>query len=134
NGSGRLITARKGKRLLSGNGPDSLKQPARVDAMVLDNRSTAAEAYRAVRTSMLLSTAGNPPKTMLITSGQPGEGKTTTAVNTAISLTQLGASVLLIDCDLRRPALHKVFGLEHERGLSTYLSRDIKLDGLIQKV
>jgi capsular exopolysaccharide synthesis family protein len=101
---------------------------------VLETRSNAAEAYRVVRTSMLLSTAGNPPKTILITSGQPGEGKTTTAVNTAISLAQLGASVLLIDCDMRKPSTHKIFGLDNMRGLSTYLSRDIKIDGLIRKL
>ena len=83
---------------------------------------------------MLLSTAGNPPKTVLITSSQPGEGKTTTVVNTAISLAQLGASVLIIDCDLRKPSAHKVFGVDHSKGLSTYLSRDIDIDGLIIKL
>lgn len=101
---------------------------------VLETRSTAAEAYRVVRTSMLLSTAGNPPKTILITSGQPGEGKTTTAVNTAISLSQLGASVLIIDCDMRKPSTHKIFGLDNLRGLSTYLSRDINVESLIHKL
>jgi polysaccharide biosynthesis transport protein len=132
-GAGRLGAGKKGKRLLTSDGPGAAKAVTRADAMVLDNRSTAAEAYRAVRTSMLLSAAGHPPKIMLITSGQPGEGKTTTAVNTAISLTQLGASVLLIDCDLRRPSIHKLLDVDHTRGLSTYLSRDIKLDGLIQR-
>ena len=99
--------------------------------MTLDNQSTVAEAYRALRTSVLLSSAGHPPKTILVTSGRPGEGKTTTAVNTAISLAQLGASVLIIDCDLRRPKVHKVFGISHVHGLSTYLSRDAELGTLI---
>ena len=102
--------------------------------MTLDNQSTVAEAYRALRTSVLLSSAGHPPKTILITSGRPGEGKTTTVVNTAISLAQLGASVLIIDCDLRRPKVHKVFGISHVHGLSTYLSRDAELDALIHSL
>jgi len=108
--------------------------PASDSLTVFDNRSSAAEAYRVVRTSMLLSAAGSPPKTILVTSGQAGEGKTTTVVNTAISLAQLGSSVLIIDCDLRRPATHKIFGVNGERGLSSYLSSDIKIDGLIQKL
>jgi succinoglycan biosynthesis transport protein ExoP len=115
----------------NGNGANPLR-PAHL--MTLDSRSSAAEAYRVIRTSVLLSSAGHAPKTMLITSAQPGEGKTTTVVNTAISLAQLGASVLLIDCDLRRPSTHKLFGVDNLRGLSTYLSRDIKIDGLIQKL
>lgn len=101
---------------------------------VLDSRSSAAEAYRVLRTSVLLSTAGHAPKLILITSGQPGEGKTTTVANTAISLAQLGASVLIIDCDMRRPTMHKVFGVDNLSGLSTYLSRNIDVDELIQKL
>ena len=102
--------------------------------MALDTRSTAAEAYRALRTSVLLSAAGRPPKMILVTSSQPGEGKTTTCINTAISLSQLGASVLIIDCDLRKPTTHKVFGVDHVLGLSTYLSRDVTIDGLVQRM
>ena len=97
----------------------------------LDGMSSVVEAYRMLRTSVLLSSAGNPPKIILVTSSQPGEGKTTTAVNTAISLTQLGASVLLIDADLRRPAVHKAFKLSHARGLSNYLSGNAALSDLI---
>jgi len=87
-----------------------------------------------LRTAILLSTAGAPPKTILITSSQPGEGKTTTAVNTAISLSQLGVSVLLIDADLRRPAVHSAFKIPHSRGLSNYLSSQTPLDELIIKL
>jgi polysaccharide biosynthesis transport protein len=102
--------------------------------LALDTRSSVAEAYRVLRTSVLLSSTEKPPKTILITSGQPGEGKTTTAVNTAISLAQLGASVLIIDCDLRKPSVHTVLGVDHVVGLSTYLSRRGELDEVIQSV
>ncbi|MBI3650481.1 MAG: polysaccharide biosynthesis tyrosine autokinase [Acidobacteria bacterium] len=111
---------------------DTFTMPGQVAA--LEARSSVAEAYRVLRTSVMLSSAGGPPKIMLVTSGQPGEGKTTTTVNTAVSLAQLGASVLIIDCDLRKPSTHKVFGVDHSRGISTYLSRDVELDGLIQKL
>ncbi|MGH9754238.1 MAG: GumC family protein [Blastocatellia bacterium] len=100
----------------------------------LGTLSSVVESYRMLRTSVLLSTAGSPPKTILITSSQPGEGKTTTAVNTAISLSQLGASVLLIDADLRRPAVHKAFKIPHSRGISNYLSSHTPLDDLIVKL
>lgn len=100
----------------------------------LNNRSSAAEAYRVLRTSVLLSAAGSAPKVILVTSGQPGEGKTTTVVNTGISLAQTGASVLIIDCDLRRPTAHKVLGVDQTKGLSTYLTGDVPLDEVIQKL
>jgi capsular exopolysaccharide synthesis family protein len=84
----------------------------------------ALEAYRQLRTAVLLSNPGRAPKTMLITSSVPGEGKTTSAVNLAISLAQTKASVLLVDADLRRPRLHTIFGLANRQGLSTYLSSE----------
>ena len=110
-------------------------EPGRLTKLVtLDQLSSVVEAYRMLRTSVLLSTAGKPPKTILFTSGQPGEGKTTTAINTAISLSQLGASVLLIDADLRRPTVHRVFKMNQPQGLSTYLSRQVEVDPLIHKL
>jgi succinoglycan biosynthesis transport protein ExoP len=102
--------------------------------VLLSDRSAIGEAYRVLRTSVLFSTGTTPPKTILVTSGEPGEGKTTTVINTAISLSQLGASVLIIDADLRKPMTHRGFGLSSERGLSTYLSSEVDLEGLIQTV
>lgn len=90
----------------------------------IDKRSPIAEAYRHLRTSILLSTAGRPPKTLLITSSVPSEGKTTTVVNTAISLAQTGVKVLIIDADMRRPRLQSIFHLKNDYGLSSLLSRN----------
>ena len=80
------------------------------------------EAYRQLRTSMLLSSRRGSFKSLLIASSMPGEGRTMIAVNTALSLSRTGALVLVIDADLRRPSLHSVFDLENEHGLTTLLS------------
>ena len=88
-------------------------------------KSPLAEAYRHLRTSVLLASAGRAPKTILVTSSLPAEGKTTTAVNTALSLSQTGGSVLIIDGDMRRPRLHSIFGISNQEGLSTILSSEM---------
>jgi succinoglycan biosynthesis transport protein ExoP len=90
-----------------------------------DGPSQQAEAYKHLRTSLLLSTPGRAPKTLLVTSSVPAEGKTTTVVNTATVLAQTGAKVLVIDADMRRPRLHHVFGLSNTAGLSAILSSEI---------
>lgn len=102
--------------------------------MNVDGRSPLAEAYRHLRTSVLLSTAGRAPKSLLVTSSLPGEGKTTTAVNTAISLAQTGASVVIIDADMRRPRLQSIFGLRGQLGLSSILSSDVTEDEMLAMI
>jgi capsular exopolysaccharide synthesis family protein len=102
--------------------------------MNVDSRSPLAEAYRHLRTSVLLSTAGRTPKSLLVTSSLPGEGKTTTAVNTAISLAQTGASVVIIDADMRRPRLQSIFDMQGQQGLSSILSSDASEDEMLSMV
>jgi capsular exopolysaccharide synthesis family protein len=95
--------------------------------------SPLAEAFRSLRTSVLLSTAPRPPQTLLVTSAQVGEGKTSTACNLAISFAQRGGPVLIVDADLRRPSVAKTLGLPNTKGLSSYLTGAHSLeDALIQ--
>lgn len=78
---------------------------------IQDPKSLAAEAYRTIRTGILLSQAGEPPRTMLVTSAQSGEGKTTSSVNLAAGLASAGGRVVIVDADLRRPSVSKYFNL-----------------------
>lgn len=92
------------------------------ETLLSEPASAFAESYKAIRTALLLSTAERPPKRILVTSANPDEGKTATSVNLAIAVAQSERSVLLIDGDLRKPRIHKIFGLDNSRGLSTCLS------------
>lgn len=94
-------------------------------------QSQMAESYRALRTSLLLSSLGAPPKVIMITSALPQEGKTTTSINTAVVLAQKGVRVLLIDGDLRRPSIHKTLGMGPHSGLSNVLTGSTTLDEAI---
>ena len=86
-----------------------------------DPKSPVAEAYRGLRTNMLYSSTKNI-KSILVSSAGPGEGKTTTVANLAITYANLGKRTLLVDTDLRRPVVHKVFGLDREPGVTNYIS------------
>lgn len=97
-------------------------------------KSQFAEAFRSLRTSLLLSTAGHPPKFILLTSATPSEGKTTTASNLATILAQRDTRVLLIDGDLRRPNIHHRFGLNGKTGLTTVLTGVTALESTVQNV
>jgi capsular exopolysaccharide synthesis family protein len=96
-------------------------------------RSMLSEAYRNIRTSILLSFSEKPPKRIAISSPNPAEGKTTTAINTAIALSQTGARVLIIDSDMRKPRVHQVFDGEDGVGLSNFLSGHAELGSVIKK-
>ncbi|HKO11607.1 MAG TPA: polysaccharide biosynthesis tyrosine autokinase [Acidobacteriaceae bacterium] len=107
---------------------------------VTDARSSGAEAYRTLRTNLLFSAAVNALRRFVITSPGPAEGKSTTAANLAIAFAQQGHRVLLVDCDLRRSRVHKLFGQPQNPGLTNVLIggtapsdaiRPTKVDGLM---
>lgn len=125
-----LIPTNRNERARLKGGADAA--PITALALVEDARSPQAEAYRHLRTSLLLSSAGQPPKTILVTSSQPSEGKTTTAVNTAVMLAQTGADVVILDCDLRRPRIHAHFQVPNVRGITNFLSGETDLDEMFQ--
>lgn len=96
-------------------------------------QSQMAESYRALRTSLLLSNLGAPPKIIMVTSALPQEGKTTTSINCAVVLAQKGVRVLLIDADLRRPSIHKTLGMGPRSGLSNVLTGSTTLEQAIAR-
>ncbi len=103
-----------------------------VDRAILEQpRSAFAECYKTLRTSVMLSSVDGLPKNILITSPTAGAGKTTTALNLAVSLAQAGKKVLLLDADLRKPRVHKALKISNQFGLSNWLvGGDAK--GLVQ--
>ena len=92
-----------------------------------DPKSMAAESYRTLRTSIQYSSFDKEVQVIVITSAETGEGKSTTAGNLALALAQDGKNVILIDCDLRKPAMHKIFKLSNAEGLSEVLIGSKKL-------
>ncbi|MGD0227447.1 MAG: polysaccharide biosynthesis tyrosine autokinase [Terriglobia bacterium] len=118
----------------AGLGGENLNRAKRLPRMSQDSRVPPAlsvikkpgapisEAYRALRTSVLLSTADRPPQVLLVTSSQPGEGKTVTALNLALTMAQKGGRVLLMDADMRRPGIAKALQMVLNKGLSGILT------------
>jgi polysaccharide biosynthesis transport protein len=102
--------------------------------VLAQSKSQFAESFRALRTSLLLSTTGHPPKYILLTSATPSEGKTTLSTNLACILAQGDARVLLIDADLRRPSVHHRFGMSGKVGLTTVLTGATTLEDAVQNV
>jgi len=92
-------------------------------------KSTASEAYRGIRTNILFSSAEFEPQVIMVTSSGPQEGKTITSSNLAITMAQSGNKVVLLDCDMRRPRVNKLFGISRNRGMTNLLveKTDLKL-------
>ena len=103
---------------------DRAKPPAGPSATLIahiDPKSPAAEAYRTLRTSIQFAGLDHKCRSIVVTSSSPGEGKSTTVANFGVVMAQTGSRVCLIDSDLRRPTLHRIFGLGNSRGLTTAL-------------
>ena len=94
--------------------------------------SSLVEAFSGLRTSVLLSSPDHPPRTILLTSAQPGEGKTSVSCNLGLSLAQMGRKVLLVDFDMRRPSIQKVFGIEDTEGAVHYMIGEKSWKSLVQ--
>jgi capsular exopolysaccharide synthesis family protein len=124
--------------------PRARRNPAEQDAamstaqrnitVLTQPKSQFTEAFRSLRTSLLLATAGRPPKFILFTSATPSEGKTTAASNLACILAQGDSRVVLLDADLRRPNVHHRFGLSGKIGLTTVLAGTSTLEEALQRV
>lgn len=99
-----------------------------------DKMSPLSEAYRSIGTYIQFSSAGRPPRSILVTSARQGEGKTTTVVNIAVTLIHNYGKGIIIDSDMRRPQIHKIFDVDNSRGLSAFLAGHIEMDdGLVRK-
>ncbi len=99
----------------------------------LHPKSAVSEDYRAVRTSILLSYADKPPKTIIFSSALPLEGKTSSVANMAVSFSQLQKKVLVVDADLRKPRLHQIFKAKNVGGLTGFLTGKVPFENIVQK-
>jgi capsular exopolysaccharide synthesis family protein len=99
----------------------------------LDPKSVAAECCRSIRTNILFMSPDHPIRTMVITSPSPQEGKTTTAINLAVTMAEAGGRVLLIDTDMRRPRLHRSFGVPNQVGISAVIVGKASLEEAIKR-
>jgi capsular exopolysaccharide synthesis family protein len=113
----------------------SHKRPTRRPPILItqtEPKSAASEAYRMLRTNIQFAGLDEPARSIVFTSAGPGEGKTTSVANFAVVAAEAGSRVCLIDSDLRRPALHRLFGLQNTQGLSTALLHGLPLAELAQ--
>ncbi|MFJ3304693.1 polysaccharide biosynthesis tyrosine autokinase [Streptomyces sp. NPDC086549] len=110
------------------------KNAPRQPLVSTDGRSNRAEAFRKLRANLQFSQVDNPPRIIVVTSSLPGEGKTNTAVNLALSLAEAGVSTCLVDADLRRPCVARTFGLVRDAGLTTVLIGQARFEDVMQQV
>lgn len=113
-------------------GTQALK-PSEAVAALYEPKGAIAEAYRTVRANLQFANLDKSKKTYMVTSAGPGEGKSTTVANLAVTMAMAGARTLVVDTDLRRPTIHKLFGLSNVQGVTSVLAKQVALEGAIQK-
>jgi len=94
--------------------------------------SAIAESFRALRTNIAYSSIDHPRRVILITSSDPGEGKSTIVSNLGVVMAQAGSRVLIMDCDLRRPVMHKIFEMDQQRGLTNLIAQDLEVGEVVR--
>ena len=133
----KLLQPKVASKISHGHGQPPVWDEAAIDhnlVALTDSHSPEAEQFKILRTNILFPLTGSPPRSILVTSSGPGEGKTFTAANLAISIAlNVNRHVLLIDADMRRPQLHKRFGFGSVPGLSDYLAEGRLLPSLLLK-
>jgi succinoglycan biosynthesis transport protein ExoP len=112
-------------------GEDDEVVPLRDQYLVSHPKSSVAECFRTVRTNLLFMSPENPSRRMLVTSASPQEGKSTVVINLGITMAQSGSKILLLDTDMRRPRLHKTFGIQSGLGLTTAILGEAEVENVI---
>jgi capsular exopolysaccharide synthesis family protein len=131
--NGRKGLGRNGYLPLNQSGGQDPEKAKSMDLLVYQNpKSPISEAIHHVYSSLMLSTSGKPPCTIMITSPNPRDGKTMLVSNLALSCAQNGLKVLVVDCDLRKPRMHKIFQVEAIPGLTNYLTGKATLEEVLQ--
>jgi receptor protein-tyrosine kinase len=118
------------------NAPNPGVPAEKLDARLvtlIDPTSPVAETYRTLRTNLIYSLVDTPPKVIVLTSPGPGEGKSTTCANLGVVLSQAGKDVLIVDCDLRKPVMHKFFGIRNLKGVVDVLVEELTLQEVATK-
>ncbi len=130
-GNGKNKYFRKRKKLYTENNDKQLSERLITH---LDPQNPISEAYRNVRTNIIYAKSGEKIKTLLVSSPDPSDGKSTSAINIAIAFSQLGYNTLIVDADLRKPVLHKVFNLSRDYGLTEVLEKnDVEFSQFVKK-
>ena len=113
--------------------PDDKKLAEQRERSIVHISGVTGEAFRQLRTNLRFANVDNPPRSVVITSANPGEGKSTVSTHLAVVMAQAGEKVVLIDADMRRPVQHKAFGTEAGVGLSQVLAGDVSLDDALMR-